>query len=165
MFGHGPKVGRGDVRSAILRLLAEEPSNGYQIIQELTERSRGVWRPSPGSVYPALQQLEDEGLIQAEERDGKRVFRLTAQGEGAVQAQGDTAAPWETAGDEFDRTAGEQANIHRQLIGQVVTAMAQVIQAGSESQIARAQEVMANTRRALYRILAEDDVEAANTDE
>src|SRR4051812_2220218 len=67
LFGPGPKVGRGDVRTAVLRLLAEEPRNGYQLIQELTERSGGVWRPSPGSVYPALQQLEDEGLIRAEE--------------------------------------------------------------------------------------------------
>jgi hypothetical protein len=109
--------------------------------------------------------LEDEGLIQAEERDGKRVFRLTSQGEGAVQAQGDTAAPWETASDEFDRTAGAQAQDVRLLIGQVATAMAQVVQAGSESQVARAKEVMANTRRALYRILAEDDVEATKSDE
>ena len=59
----GPRVKRGDVRAAALALLAEEPPNGYQIIQEISERSGGVWRPSPGSVYPALQQLEDEGLI------------------------------------------------------------------------------------------------------
>src|SRR3954466_10224181 len=70
-FGHGPKVGRGDVRTAVLLLLAEEPRNGYQIIRELTERSGGVWRPSPGSIYPTLQQLEDEDLVRAEEKDGK----------------------------------------------------------------------------------------------
>src|SRR5262249_58969705 len=96
MFGRGPKVGRGDVRSAILRLLAEEPRNGYQIIQELTERSRGVWRPSPGSIYPALQQLEDEGLIQAEEQEGRRRYHLTDAGRGYVAARADEhAAPWE----------------------------------------------------------------------
>jgi len=143
MFGPGPKVGRGDVRTAILRLLGEEPRNGYQLIQALTERSGGVWRPSPGSIYPALQQLEDEGLIQAEERDGKRVFRLTEQGQGAVQALGDSAAPWETAGDAFDQAAGSQAMDIRMLIGQVATAMVQVMQAGNASQIARAQDVMA----------------------
>ena len=77
LFGHGPRVGRGDVRTAVLRLLAEEPRNGYQLIQELTERSGGVWRPSPGSIYPALQQLEDEGLIRrSEERRVGKECRL-----------------------------------------------------------------------------------------
>src|SRR6516162_1729546 len=61
--GRGPRVRRGDVRAAILDLLGEgQPWNGYQIIQEIAERTQGVWRPSAGSVYPALQQLEDEGL-------------------------------------------------------------------------------------------------------
>jgi len=73
-FGRGPKVGRGDVRAAILVLLAEEPMHGYQVIQELAERSGGVWRPSPGSIYPTLQLLEDEGLIRGTEEDGKRRF-------------------------------------------------------------------------------------------
>src|SRR5712691_12502137 len=80
-FGRGPKVGRGDVRAAILALLAEDsPMHGYQVIQELTERSGGVWRPSPGSIYPTLQLLEDEGLVRSEEVEGKRVFHLTEAG-------------------------------------------------------------------------------------
>ena len=80
MFGRGPKVGRGDVRAAIIALLAEEPMHGYQIITELTERSGGVWRPSPGSVYPTLQVMEDQGLVTADKSEGRRVFSLTAEG-------------------------------------------------------------------------------------
>ena len=75
--GRRSKARRGDVRAAILALLAEEPRNGYQLIQEIDERSDGEWRPSPGAVYPALQQLTDEGLIEADEQDGRRTFRLS----------------------------------------------------------------------------------------
>lgn len=157
MFGRRPKVGRGDVRTAVLRLLTEEPRNGYQLIQELTDRSGGVWRPSPGAVYPALQQLEDEGLVRAEERDGKRVFRLTEEGQGAVKALGNAAAPWETAAGGLDTEAGALAMELRTLIGQVAAAVIQVGQAGNAVQVARAKELMTQTRRSLYRILAEDD--------
>ena len=72
--GRGPRARRGDVRAALLTLLAEEPRNGYQLMQEIERRSEGVWRPSPGSVYPALQQLEDEGLVRAEETDGRKLL-------------------------------------------------------------------------------------------
>ena len=75
--GRGRKARRGDIRTAALLLLNEEPRNGYQIMQEVEERSDGVWRPSPGSVYPALQQLEDEGLIRSEELEGRKLFALT----------------------------------------------------------------------------------------
>jgi DNA-binding PadR family transcriptional regulator len=85
----GPRAKRGDVRAAALALLAEEPKNGYQIIQEIGERSDGLWRPSPGSVYPALQQLEDEGLIRAEADDsGRRAYRLTDEGSSYVGMAG-----------------------------------------------------------------------------
>ena len=66
--GAGPKARRGDVRAAILAVLAEQPMNGYQIIQEIAERSGGAWKPSPGSIYPTLQQLEDEGLVTRRDR-------------------------------------------------------------------------------------------------
>ena len=100
-FGRGPKVGRGDVRDAILVLLSEQPMHGYQVIQELTERSGGMWCPAAsGSVYPTLQQLEDEDLVDADETEGKRVFRLTPAGEQAVAARGDRPAPWEREGAE-----------------------------------------------------------------
>jgi len=150
----GPRVRRGDVRSAILALLAEEPRNGYQIIQELVERSGGIWRPSPGSVYPALQQLEDEGLVRAEEQDGRRQYHLTDAGREYVAARIDEhAAPWETVAD----------SVHNDMIelqtafGQVGIAFGQVVQSGSAAQVAEARRVLTDTRRALYRILAEGD--------
>src|SRR5580692_9872161 len=91
------RVKRGDVRAAALALLAEEPRNGYQIIQEIAARSGGVWQPSPGSVYPALQQLEDEGLIGAETADnGRKAFALTDEGRAYVASHaGEVSAPWD----------------------------------------------------------------------
>ncbi len=93
----GPRARRGDVRAAALALLSEQPMNGYQIIQEISERSGGVWRPSPGSVYPALQQLEDEGLIRAEASDGgRRAYQLTDEGTAYAQAHSaELKAPWD----------------------------------------------------------------------
>src|SRR5262245_37379700 len=145
-FGRGRKARRGDIRTAALLLVAEEPRNGYQIMQEVEERSEGAWRPSPGSVYPALQQLEDEGLIRAEETDGKRVFRLTEEGQGAAKALADTAAPWETAAQGMETEEGALAMEVRSMIGQVAAAVAQ---AGNAAQGARAKDVMTNTRRTL----------------
>jgi len=78
---------RGDVRTALLLLLDEGPRNGYQLMQEIENRSGGAWRPSPGSVYPALSQLEDEGLVRAEEQDGRRTFVLTEAGKAYVRTK------------------------------------------------------------------------------
>src|SRR5690349_3208445 len=93
-FGRGRRARRGDIRTAALLLLAEEPRNGYQIMQELEERSGGAWRPSPGSVYPALAQLEDEGLVRVEEVDGRKTYALTDAGRAYVQER-KLGAPWE----------------------------------------------------------------------
>lgn len=153
-FHGGPKVRRGDVRASVLALLAEEPRNGYQIIQEIEERSGGVWRPSAGSVYPALQQLEDEDLVRAVESGARRVFELTAEGRKYVEAHVDEcSAPWEAVYD----SVGEQAMEMRNLIGGVAGAAIQVLQAGSASQVAEVRRILTETRRSLYRILAEDD--------
>src|SRR5579862_3526498 len=95
--GPGGKARRGDIRTAALLLLAEEPRNGYSIMQELEERSQGVWRPSPGSVYPALAQLEDEGLIRSEEVDGRKRFAITDAGTELLAGRpADAPAPWDT---------------------------------------------------------------------
>lgn len=155
MFGHGPKrMGHGDVRGAILILLSERPMHGYQIIQEITERSGGLWRPSPGSVYPALQQLEDEGLVRIEQGEGRKVAYLTDEGLAYVQEHRDElGTPWETASENF----GEELLEMRGLVGQVAMAAMQVAQAGSNKQIAEARQLLADVRRQLYRILAEDD--------
>src|SRR5437762_8978000 len=98
-FGRRRRMRRGDVRAALLVLLAEEPRNGYGLMQEIAQRSEGEWRPSPGSVYPALAQLEDEGLIRSEESDGRKLFALTDDGRKAVEERGaDSPAPWDQMG-------------------------------------------------------------------
>lgn len=154
-FMRGPRVRRGDVRAAALALLAEEPRNGYQIIQEIGERSGGVWRPSPGSVYPALQQLEDEGLIQAETPEGgRRRYTLTEEGRAYVAAHPDeVSAPWDVVA----RSVGDDAIELRSLIGQVAMAAVQVQQVGNDAQVTQAHTILTDARRSLYRILAADD--------
>jgi DNA-binding PadR family transcriptional regulator len=158
----GPRAKRGDVRAAALALLAEEPMNGYQIIQAIGERSDGVWRPSPGSVYPALQQLEDEGLIRAEAGDGgRRAYRLTDEGHSYVEEHPDEVrAPWDVVAGSVGDTALEM----RSLIGQVGMAAFQVVSAGTEGQVAQARTVLTDARKALYRLLAADDDEAGTSD-
>lgn len=153
-FGGGaPRVKRGDVRAAALALLAEGPRNGYQIIQEIAERSHGIWKPSPGSVYPALQQLEDEGLIRAEESAGRRTFALTEDGRAYVAEHGkELAEPWAAVAE----SVTEEMVDLRVLFGQVGMALRQVAEAGTADQHGQASEVLADTRRALYRILAGD---------
>lgn len=155
----GPRAKRGDVRAAALALLSEGPMNGYQIIQEISERSGGVWRPSPGSVYPALQQLEDEGLIRAEAAEsGRRGYVLTEDGRRYAESHPDELdAPW----DAVTGNAGGAAIDMRKLIGQVAMAASQVLSAGSEAQIGQARRVLTDARRALYRLLAADDEDAA----
>jgi len=152
---HGPRVKRGDVRAAALALLAEEPRNGYQIIQEIAERSDDVWRPSPGSVYPALQQLEDEGLVQTETPEGgRRQYTLTAEGREYLAAHPDEVrAPWEVVA----RSVGSNAIELRHLVAQVAAAAVQVVQVGTDAQAAKAQQILTDARRSLYRILAADD--------
>jgi DNA-binding PadR family transcriptional regulator len=151
--GRGPKARRGDVRTAILLLLAEEPRNGYQLMQEIEERSEGVWRPSPGSIYPALQQLEDEGLVRTVETDGRKLFELTDAGKQFVDERDkELPTPWdEMTGGVSDETA-EAAMVMRGL----VMAYSQVMQAGNKAQMDEATKALSETRRRLYAILAED---------
>lgn len=158
----GPRVRRGDVRSAILGVLAEakqagEHINGYQVIQQIAARSKGEWRPSPGSVYPTIQQLEDEGLIETDEAGGRRAIRLTAQGDAWVADNRDELAavwrPFDTGseaprGSDFGRTLKTE-------IGQVGGAVWQLATQGSEAQRSAALDVLVETRRKLYGILAD----------
>ncbi len=154
LFRRRGRMKRGDVRAGILALLAEQPRNGYQIMQELESRSRGMWRPSPGSVYPALQLLEDEGMVRAQEGAGGRVFELTEKGRKVVDEQAEQA-PWESAASHADDKSFELFG----LAGQIGAAASQVLQTGNEAQIAEARKTLIATRRALYRILAEDDLD------
>jgi DNA-binding PadR family transcriptional regulator len=139
---------------ALLMLLAEEPRNGYQLMQTIEERSEGNWRPSPGSVYPVLSQLQDEGLVQATEREGAKLFELTDTGQREVQSAETQTPPWET--DEAAPGAQDFRQLRR-LLPEIARASAQVIQWGSEPQIAQAIETLKEARRKLYRILSEDE--------
>lgn len=162
--GHGPPQGRGpfggitgrrarrgDVRSAILRLLSETPMHGYQIIQELSERSGGAWTPSAGSVYPALQMLADEGLVVPEEAGGKKVFRLTDSGTEAVAATAGQPAPWSDAAEESPGSLGFHCAV-RKLMRVVFV----IGKGGSAAQVSAAVRVLDDARKKLYAILAED---------
>ena len=150
----GPRVGRGDVRAATLLLLAEKPMHGYQVIQEIAEQSGGVWRPSAGSVYPALQQLEDEVLVRAEQSDGRRVFYLTDAGRAYVEERrAELIAARDAVTGHVD---GGVVALH-DLFMRVGIAIKQVAHAGTPAQIATARELLTSTRRQLYRILAGDE--------
>jgi len=148
--GRGRKR-RGDVRAALLLLLADEPRNGYQMMQAIEELSGGRWRPSPGSIYPTLAQLEDEGLIQGTERDGTKRFEITDAGRTHLAERHDQAPPW-AAEDE-----GAAFTDLRSQIKQIAIAAAQVMQAGDERQVARAGEALAEARRRIYLILADEN--------
>jgi DNA-binding PadR family transcriptional regulator len=141
---------RGDIRTALLLALAEEPRNGYQLMQTIEERSGGRWRPSPGSVYPALAQLEDERLIRPTERDGAKMYEITEDGSKLLSDRDERTPPWVD-----DEEPVRFADLKTQL-KQINIASAQVLHAGSEGQIEQAAETLAEARRALYRILAEE---------
>ena len=147
----GGRARRGDVRAALLLLIEGGPQNGYQLIQEIERRTEGVWKPSPGSVYPALQQLEDEGLVQAAESEGKRAYELTAEGrEYVANNREELGNPFEAATGGMDEGVMDM----RGLMFQVGAAAMQVAAAGHTDE---ARKILADTRRALYRVLAEDD--------
>ena len=148
----GRRARRGDVRLAALLLLAEKPRNGYAIMQELEQRSGGLWRPSPGSVYPALSQLEDEGLIRSRETDGGRVFELTGAGQAQVaERPQDAAAPWDTVGQGVPDQTRALFNQMRQLGAAVI----QVAHSCGTEQAEQAAQVLDQARRSIYRILAD----------
>ncbi|MFC7381348.1 PadR family transcriptional regulator [Sphaerisporangium rhizosphaerae] len=154
-FGRGGrKAKRGDVRAAILALLGEEPRNGYQIIQEIAERSEGGWKPSPGAVYPALQQLADEGLVRADETEGRKTFQLTDAGRDYVAQHADELrAPWEDMTPNMEEGVYELFDLSRQ----AAAALFQIAQTGSDAQVGQAKKILADTRRNLYQILADGD--------
>jgi DNA-binding PadR family transcriptional regulator len=151
---HGGRRRRGDVRAAILALLDERPMHGYEMIQELEERSDGMWRPSAGSIYPTLQLLEDEGLIVGEENEGKRRFTLTEAGrEAAAKRSGDRPPPWEQAAE----GAGDERQELFASIKQFAPAVVQIAQVGTPDQAQRAKAILDDARKKLYAILAEEE--------
>lgn len=156
--GHGPRRGRrGDVRKAILSLLAESPMNGYQLITAIAERSDGAWRPGPGSVYPALAALQDEGLVEPVESRAsggrRKVLGLTEAGRAHAADHADELG---RAWDEVTRPHRGFREV-RDEVGSLAMALHQVVATGSEAQVEAARRAVADARKAVYRILAEDD--------
>ena len=148
------RLRRGDVRAAVLVLLEEAPRNGYQIIQELSGRSNGAWRPSPGSVYPILQQLEDEGLVEISSSQSGKTYNLTATGKALVEKDRATLGkPWETAAADVSDATSDLFGTLRQ----VILSVRQVAMAGSDAQTEKATTILADARRSIYRLLAEDE--------
>ena len=155
----GPRARRGDVRAAILDVLhadVEQNLNGYQVIQKIAERTDGAWKPSPGSVYPTIQQLEDEGLLVTGEDAGRKVLRLTDAGRSYVTEHPDEmAAVWAP----FDEEGEDDGSDLKKVIGQTMAAIWQIASTGTTAQVEEAAQVLAETRRKLYTILAEGDPE------
>ncbi len=154
-----PRARRGDVRAAILDVLAAEPLNGYQIISGIAERTGGAWKPSPGSIYPTISQLEDEGLVEADDANGRRTLRLTDAGRDYVAANADElAGVWEpfTAP---RRSEGNDYSALKPEIGQVMSAVWQIATTGTDQQRRDAIDVLVETRRKLYGLLAEGEAE------
>ena len=159
--GGGRRSRRGDVRAAILALLAERPMHGYEMIQEITERSGQFWRPSPGSVYPTLQLLADEGLITSTEGSGsKRRYELTDEGRAAAEPHA-AAPPWDQIAQDVDP---HDVNL-RDAIGQLMGATMQVANAATDNQKQRAVEVLNQARREVYAILGEVEPHAVADDD
>ncbi|MDH6115774.1 DNA-binding PadR family transcriptional regulator [Kitasatospora sp. GAS204A] len=148
---HGGRARRGDVRASLLALLKERPMHGYEMITEIGERTSGAWRPSPGSVYPTLQLLEEEGLIEAQETGGKRLFTLTETGR--TEAEAGAAEPWQEAGRGIDWEAVHEVG---QALASVEQAIRQVMATGTEEQRTKGLAVLVEARKKLYLILAEE---------
>jgi DNA-binding PadR family transcriptional regulator len=147
-WGGGRRMRRGDVRKTVLVALREGPANGYEVMRRLEEMSGGLWRPSPGSIYPHLQMLEDEGIVESSEVNGNRAFALTEAGR--AEAEGATL-PFEADG-QFD----DQVRSLRLVVGQLMSAAKQLSGAAEGTQLERGIEVIRRARKELYQILAED---------
>ena len=149
--GRGGRARRGDVRAAVLALLADRPMHGYEMIKEIEERSEGAWTPSAGSIYPMLQLLEDEGLIRGEDSDGKRRFTLTDTGRTEQAEKAEDVAPWDAV--KAGAPTGHLAL--RESVGKLFAAVRQVGQTGDEDQRKQVTELLDETRRKVYAVLAE----------
>ena len=152
----GSRMARGDVRTAVLSLLAEKPMHGYQIINEIAERSGGTWKPSAGSVYPTLQLLADEGLIEADEQNGRKTYSLTEAGRAVAQESSETKAPWESSADANGNRNDARFHALPKAGVDLAAAAAAVGRSGSPEQVQSAIDILDDARRKLYSILAQD---------
>ena len=152
----GSRMARGDVRTAVLSLLAEKPMHGYQIINEIAERSGGTWKPSAGSVYPTLQLLADEGLIEADEQNGRKTYSLTEAGRAVANESSETKAPRESSADANGNRNDARFHALPKAGVDLAAAAAAVGRSGSPEQVQSAIDILDDARRKLYSILAQD---------
>jgi DNA-binding PadR family transcriptional regulator len=148
--GHwtGGRVPKGNVRGLLLAALLDGPAHGYELMRRLEGQAGGRWRPSPGSVYPLLQALEDEGLVCGRDRDGRKVYELTDQGRTLADAgQLRDLAAGSAAGSAHVDLRAEVHRLH--------AAARQVATAGDPAQVQEAVEIVRGARQALYRLLAQ----------
>ena len=146
------RMRRGDIRKSVLLALLDGPANGYEVMTRLEVRSGGAWRPSPGSVYPTLQMLEDEGMARVEARDGQKIYGLTDEGSAeASSAARSSEAPWASLD-----AGGEGMHSLRLAAVQLLVAAKQVSHAASPAQLGRATEIVNRARKELYSLLAEE---------
>jgi DNA-binding PadR family transcriptional regulator len=155
MGGPGRRGRRGHVRSAILALLADEPSNGYQIMQTLAQRTQGMWKPSPGAVYPALSQMEDEGLIESFDNQGQRAFRLTEAGRQAAASV--ETPPWEMVNEAVAGWGPDQVKELWREFTTLAGPIKELTRTANAGQLEAATRLLADTRRKLYGLLATED--------
>jgi DNA-binding PadR family transcriptional regulator len=150
-WGDEQRTPRGDIKYILLALLAEQPRHGYELIKELEARYGGFWKPSPGSVYPTLQLLEEGGYLISEQVEGKRVYTITESGRKLLAERGD---PF----DEMDRENRPQQLIElKKAIADVGAAVMQVARSGDTGKVDRVGELLKRLKREIYTILAEDD--------
>ncbi|MGV8964733.1 MAG: PadR family transcriptional regulator [Cellulomonas sp.] len=144
---------KGDVRAAVLQLLGESAAHGYQLMQLISERSEGVWRPSPGTIYPVLAQLEDEGLVEVTREQGRKLATLTDEGRAYVREH------TEELGDPFGALREEVGNRVdlRGPVEELASAVRQLARSGNADQQEAARTVLREARRSLYLILAGPD--------
>lgn len=143
------RMRKGDVRSAVLRLLLEKPMHGYQIMNEIESRSGGIWKPSPGSVYPTLQLLLDEGLVEAHESEGRRTYSLTAEGKEVAEAEFNNPAPWESG---FERPNGPRGNLAMSGV-RIAKAATEVARVGTPEQMEQAAQLIDEAAKKLAAIV------------
>ncbi len=146
-------MGRGAVRPFLLIALLDGPAHGYEIIRRLEELSRGIWRPSPGSVYPTLQMLEDAGVLIGHNEGGKRVYALTE--DGRIEADRAIAVG---AAERWDATANPedvQRADFRAAVGDLHVAARQVREVADQDQLERAVTIVREARQKLYQLLIE----------
>ena len=143
------RIHRGDVRTAILLVLADEPMHGYQIMQAISDRTGGAWRPSPGAVYPTIAQLEDEDLVTTQQEGGRRLVTLTSEGRTYVEER--SARMGDPFADFADRPTGPDL---REPLHELHAAVRQIGISGTAEQVEAAAQVLAGARRSLYLILA-----------